>query len=127
MSPLQFPGGGRRGGSPFPQRRQANAGGRRPTFGRSAGGGLKVRLLIALAVAAFAFLSYYMKSKDVNEITGESERVALTDEAQEIQLGLQAAPQMVNQHGGPSRSAADQDLVERVGWRLLEALNRDLE
>jgi predicted Zn-dependent protease len=89
--------------------------------------GIKGRLLIALAIAAFAFLSYYMKPGDVNETTGEVERVALTEEAEEIQLGLQAAPQMVSQHGGPTRSAGDQDLVDRVGWRLLEALNQDLE
>ena len=95
--------------------------------GRGSGSGIKGRLLIALAIAAFAFISYYMKPGDVNETTGEVERVALTDEAQEIQLGLQAAPQMVSQHGGPTRSAGDQDLVNRVGWRLLEALNQDLE
>jgi len=115
--PLQFPGA--RGRSP--------QGGRRPSFGRGAGSGLKIRLLIALAIAAFAFLSYYMKSKDVNEITGESERVAMTDEAQEIQLGLQAAPEMVSQHGGVTRDAAAQDRVDRIGWQLLEALNRELE
>lgn len=115
--PLQFPR----------SRRQPARGQRRPTFGRSAGSGIKGRLLIALAIAAFAFISYYSKQKDVNETTGEQERVAMTDEAEEIQLGLQAAPQMISQHGGPTRSAADQDLVERVGWRLLEALNQDLE
>jgi len=124
--PLQFPGTRRRGG--FPQRRQTYPQGqRRPTFGRGAGGGLKVRLLIALGIAAFAFLSYYMKPGDVNEITGVSERVAMTDEAQEIQLGLQAAPQMVSQHGGVTRSAGDQDRVDRIGWRLLEALNNELD
>lgn len=96
-------------------------------FGRGQGSGLKTRLWIALAIAAFAFISYYLKPGDVNEVTGEVERVALTEEAQEIQLGLQAAPQMISQHGGTSRSAADQDLVNRVGWRLLEALNEDLE
>ena len=91
------------------------------------GGGLKIRLLIALGIAAFALISYYMKPGDVNETTGKPERVAMTEEAQEIQLGLQAAPQMVGQHGGPSRSAGDQDIVNRVGWRLLEALNKNLE
>ena len=95
-------------------------------FGRSAGGGLKARLLIALAIAAFAFISYYTKSRDINETTGEPERVAMTEEAQEIQLGLQAAPQMVGQHGGVSRDMAAQQEVERIGWRLLEALERDL-
>lgn len=95
-------------------------------FGRGAGSGLKARLLIALAIAAFAFVSYYMKSQDVNETTGEPERVAMTEEAQEIQLGLQAAPQMVGQHGGVSRDIATQQEVERIGWRLLEALERNL-
>lgn len=95
-------------------------------FGRSAGGGLKARLLIALAIAAFAFISYYTKSRDINETTGEPERVAMTEEAQEIQLGLQAAPQMVGQHGGVSRDMAAQQEVERIGWRLLQALERDL-
>ncbi len=126
MSPLQFPSQRGSRGFPFPQRRQPQRGQRRPTFGRGSGGGLKARLLIALAIAAFAFISYYSKQKDINETTGEPERVALTDEAQEVQLGLQAAPQMVSQHGGLTRSQADQDLVERVGMNLLRALERDL-
>lgn len=126
MSPLQFPSSRGRRGFPFPQRQRPQRGQRRPTFGRSAGSGMKARLLIALAIAAFAFISYYSKQKDVNETTGEQERVAMTDEAQEIQLGLQAAPQMVSQHGGITRSQADQDLVERVGMNLLQALERDL-
>lgn len=125
--PLQFPQSRSRRGFPFPQRQRTQQGQRRPTFGRSVGSGLKARLLIALAIAAFAFISYYSKQKDVNETTGDPERVAMTDEAQEIQLGLQAAPQMISQHGGVTRSAADQDLVDRVGWRLLQALNQDLE
>ena len=88
--------------------------------------GLKMRLLIALAIAAFAVISYYAKPGDVNEVTGEEERVALTEEAEEIQLGMQAAPEMVDMHGGPSRSRADQDRVNTVGARLLDALDRDL-
>ena len=95
--------------------------------GKSGGGmgsGLKVQLLIALAIAAFAFISYYAKPGDVNEVTGLPERVAM---AEEIQLGLQAAPQMAGQHGGSSRSMADQQRVQQVGWRLLKALEYDLE
>lgn len=131
-----FPGTRRssgRSGFPFPQRRTSNQAGRRPAFGlpgrgsSGAGSGLKARLLIALAIAAFAFISYYMKPGDVNEVTGEAERVAMTEEAQEIQLGLQAAPQMVGQHGGPSRSMIDQKRVQEVGWRLLSALEEDLK
>ena len=112
---------------PFPQASRY-AGGRRPMFGGSGtGSAIKARLLIALAIAAFAFLSYYGKSKDINEVTGESERVALTDEADEIQLGLQAKSEMVGMHGGPSRNVAAQQQVQNVGWRLLEALDKELE
>lgn len=110
---------------PFPSRNYS--GSRRPMFGGSGvGSAIKARLLIALAIAAFAFLSYYTKSRDVNEVTGEAERVALTDEAEEVQLGLQAKPEMMGMHGGPSRNLAAQQQVQTVGWRLLEALDEQL-
>ena len=120
---------------PFPQRHPSrHRGGRRPLFGlpsRRAGGrmgsGLKARLMIALAVAAFAFLSYYAKPGDVNEVTGESERVAMADEDQEIVLGLQAAPQMIGQHGGVSRDVEGQQIVAQVGEGLLRALDNELK
>lgn len=100
-------------------------------FGRGSQGGgvgsaLKMRLLIALAIVAFAVISYYAKPGDLNEVTGETERVALTEEADEIQLGLQAAPEMVDMHGGPARDRGDQQLVQTVGDRLLDALDKDL-
>jgi len=95
--------------------------------GGGLGSGIKARLLIALAIAAFALISYYAKPGDINQVTGESERVAMTEEAQEIQLGLQAAPKMVGQHGGATRSLADQQIVDRVGMELLQALENDLQ
>ena len=101
--------------------------GRRPMFGGSGGGALKMRLIIALVIAAFAFLSYYTNPGDINEVTGEAERVALTDEADEIQLGLQAKQEMVGMHGGTSRNAAARQQVQTVGWRLLEALEQQLD
>ena len=66
---------------PFPQQRSQGYGGRSPFGGSSEGrsNGLKARLLIALAIVAFAVLSYYLKPGDVNEVTGETERVALID------------------------------------------------
>jgi beta-barrel assembly-enhancing protease len=112
----------------FPVPANRYAGGRRPIFGGSGtGSAFKARLVIALVIAAFAFLSYYSKSQDVNEVTGEPERVALTDEADEVQLGLQAKSEMMGMHGGPSPDRASQQLVNTVGWRLLEALNKQLE
>lgn len=118
---------------PMPRRQSAGYGQRRELFGRgrSAGGGmssgLKMRLLLALGIVAFTVISYYGKPGDLNEVTGETERVALTEEADEIQLGMQAAPEMVDMHGGASRSRADQMRMQTVGSRLLDALDEDLK
>jgi predicted Zn-dependent protease len=104
---------------PFPMRRNANYGGqRRSSF--------KMRLLIAAAIAAFALFSYYGTPGDLNQVTGETERVAFADEADEIALGLQTVPEMARMHGGPSRDAGAQQRVDRVGERLLAALDKDL-
>jgi predicted Zn-dependent protease len=121
---------------PFPQQRRgysrSDEGGQRDMFGRARGQGggmgsaIKMRLLIALAIALFAVISYYAKPGDRNEVTGETERVALTDEADEVQLGMQAAPEMVSMHGGPSRDIRGEQEVERIGGQLLDALDRDL-
>lgn len=118
---------------PFPQQRRQQSYGRRPMFGRAPaqGGGMssaiKMRLLIAVAIALFAVISYYAKPGDRNEVTGETERVALTEEADEVQLGLQAAPEMVGMHGGPSLDMQAQRKVQQLGRELLAALDRDLD
>src|SRR5688500_10394345 len=116
---------------PFPQQQSGSAG-QRSIFGRGdsrggVGSALKVRLLIALAIIAFAVISYYAKPGDLNEVTGETERVALTEEAYEIQLGLQAAPEMVDMHGGPARNLDDQRELNVIGTRLLDGLDEDLK
>lgn len=97
----------------FNQPRQA----RSTAFRSRRGGGLKIRLLMALAVAGFAFLSY-CSSSEYNEITGTEQRVAMTQH-QEIALGLQAAPKMVARHGGLLPDQAAQNLVDQVGARIL--------
>lgn len=110
---------------PYEQRGSDQRGGR-PMFGvgqQSGGGGLQARLIIALVIALFAILSYYGAPGDKNAITGETERVALAEEKDEMALGLQAAPQMVQQHGGVSQDRAARDHVMMVGARLLRALD----
>lgn len=86
------------------------------------GGAGKARLIIALVVALFAVISYFGRSS-VNPVTGQTQRVALSV-PQEIQMGLQAAPEMAAQHGGLHPDRAAQDLVDRVGLRLVEATER---
>ena len=119
--------------APYPRRGPMSMGGRvqdrEAVFGRGNQQGrssLKTRLILAAIIAAFALLSYYGNPGDENKITGQKERVVFNDEADEIAMGLQAAPQMVQMHGGPSRDAEAQAVVTRVGQRLLNGLDKML-
>jgi len=85
---------------------------------------LNARLIMALLVGGVALVSYFMRS-DTNPITGESQRVALSMD-QEIALGLQAAPEMMAQHGGEHPDQRAQAMVDAVGAELLVALEKDL-
>jgi predicted Zn-dependent protease len=105
-------------GYPFPGRRAYD--GRRTS-------GFKIRLLIALAIALFAVISYFGQPRDVNQITGEEQRVAFAEEKDEIVLGLQARQQMAMQFGGADPDPAARAMVERVGERLLKGLDDSLE
>jgi beta-barrel assembly-enhancing protease len=76
------------------------------------------RLLIALVVAAISILGYYGSSV-VNPITQEKQHVAGITPEQEVALGLQAAPEMAQQFGGEDPDPQAQQLVDRVGERLV--------
>lgn len=91
----------------------------RRTSGRTTRGGGKGRIGAAIIVALIAIASYYFgTSEEYNEVTEESQRVAMTPE-QEIALGLQAAPQMAQQHGGLHPDEQDQALIDQIGQRLV--------
>lgn len=92
--------------------------------GRRGGGGLKIRLLLALGLALFALITYFGNPGDPNQITGEVERVAMADEREEMALGQQAAPQMMQQHGGASRDRRKSQDVEQMGRLLLRGLEQ---
>jgi predicted Zn-dependent protease len=88
---------------------------------RSSGGSLKGRLLIGLVIALFSVAAYFFGTQEVyNPITEENQRVAMTVD-QEIQLGLQAAPQMAQQFGGLHPDSRAQALVDEVGQRIVQA------
>ncbi len=92
--------------------------------GRGAlGGGLKMRLLLALGLALFALVSYYGNPGDMNQITGKKERVAMREEEEEMALARKAAPQMVQQHNGVSRDPAARKQVDAIGRELLVGLD----
>lgn len=86
--------------------------------------GLRLRLVLAGVILLFSVISY-LGNVEVNPITGESQRVAISTE-QEIALGLQSLPQMVQQHGGFSRDALASRRVQEMGGRLLNALHHQL-
>jgi predicted Zn-dependent protease len=75
------------------------------------------RFVIALAMVAFALLSYY-GVREKNPITGENQHVGLSQE-QEVVLGLQSAPEMADQFGGLDPDASVQSDVETVGKQVV--------
>lgn len=87
--------------------------------GRGAGTGrFKFMLMIGLAMAAFQAFKYFTNTQ-VNPVTGESQKVQWTME-EEVQLGLQSAPSMAQQHGGLHADQRGQDMVDRVGQKLVK-------
>ncbi len=100
---------------------------RRPTARGGIGGGLlsllfrSPKLLGAIAIVVVGLVTYYLKTEEkVNPLTGEKVRVILSPE-QEVALGLQAEPQMLQQFGGEVSDPRKRDLVNRVGAKLLAA------
>lgn len=90
------------------------------TNSRSSGGGssgLLIRLGIGLAIAAFAVISY-LSSSQYNDITGENQHLSLTPE-QEIALGLQAVPELIQEFGGLYPDEQVQNDIDAIGNRLV--------
>lgn len=86
--------------------------------GRGMGTGrFKLFLIIGLLMAGFHLFKYFTNTQ-VNPITGEKQRVSWTTE-EEIGIGLQSAPQMAQQHGGLHPDQRAQDMVDRVGSKLV--------
>ncbi|HYG75759.1 MAG TPA: M48 family metallopeptidase [Planctomycetota bacterium] len=80
-------------------------------------GRLSMRWIIALVMAAVGLISYYWNT-EVNPVTGEKQRVALTTD-QEIAIGLQSAPEMAAQMGGEvSPKHPQAQLIRSIGERI---------
>ena len=82
-------------------------------------GGGKIRLFIGLVIVAFAVIKY-CGSAETNEHTGEKQYIDLTVN-EEIALGLQAAPSMIQQHGGLYQNQEYQNIVDAVGQKLVQS------
>jgi beta-barrel assembly-enhancing protease len=81
-------------------------------------GGSCIRIVMALAVAAFALISYF-GSREYNPVVGEEQYVGITQE-QEIALGFQAVPEITSQFGGLSNDQQAQAMVDQIGAYLVE-------
>jgi predicted Zn-dependent protease len=86
---------------------------------RSSGGGRFSigRILIALVIVGISLFTYFQRS-EFNDVTGETQQVALSPD-QEIALGLQAAPEMTDLYGGLYQNAEAQQFVDDVCSRLV--------
>lgn len=80
-------------------------------------GNFKVRLLIGVAIVAFAFIRR-CSQQETNPYTGRTQAISLSPQ-QEIAIGLQSKPSMTQQHGGLHSDNRYQALVDNVGNKLI--------
>jgi predicted Zn-dependent protease len=88
-----------------------------PVYVRRSSGGGKGRLIIAVIMALVAIAGYY-GTRSFNPVTQEVQHVDISP-AQEVALGLQAAPEMAQQYGGLSSDPQARQLVDRVCHELV--------
>lgn len=77
-----------------------------------------IRFVIVALIMIFGLVRYF-SSTQVNPTTGEKQRVGSFTPEKEIALGLQAAPEMIQQFGGHSRDQKATAVVKEVGQELV--------
>ncbi|PHR92728.1 MAG: peptidase M48 Ste24p [Leeuwenhoekiella sp.] len=81
-------------------------------------GGRALKILLGVGIVIFGLIRYY-GSQEENPYTGRTQSVSLTTE-EEIAIGLQNAPIMAEQHGGMHPDQQLQNMVDRVGKKLVD-------
>ena len=81
--------------------------------------GLPIKLILAAGIILFSLFKYWSNS-ETNEWTGRKQHITL-EPSQEIALGLQSVNQMAQQHGGLHPNQALQDMIDKIGNRLVSA------
>jgi predicted Zn-dependent protease len=82
-------------------------------------GNFKVRILIFVAIAAFAYLRK-CSQEEINPYTGKKQAISLSPQ-EEIKIGLSSAPGMAQQHGGLHPNTEYQAFVDNVGNKLVNS------
>ncbi|MFV0157028.1 M48 family metalloprotease [Empedobacter falsenii] len=80
-------------------------------------GGTSIKLIVAAAIVIFSVIKYF-SSSSINELTGEKQYISLTKD-DEIAIGINSAPQMAQEFGGLSQNSQYQELVKRVGAKVV--------
>ena len=75
------------------------------------------RIIIALVIAGISIVTYFASS-EFNPITEETQQVALSEE-QEVAMGLQAAPELAQQHGGLHPDEQKQAYLDQVCGQII--------
>ena len=84
--------------------------------------GCNPRIALALLIMGGSLAYHYLgTTKYENEFTGRTQRLAFATPEEEIALGLQSAPTMIQQMGGQSRDLQAQATVDRVGAKLVQS------
>ena len=81
------------------------------------GGGSGIRLILGVVIAIISIVSY-VASRSYNPVTGENQYLSLTPD-QEIALGLQSAPEMIQEFGGLSPDQNAQTTVDNIGFNIV--------
>ncbi|TKD59163.1 M48 family metalloprotease [Flavobacterium sp. ASW18X] len=81
-------------------------------------GSWKIRILIGLAIVAFAYFNK-CSNTETNPYTGREQHITMEPQ-EEIAIGLQSAPEMAQQHGGLYPDQRMQALVDAVGKKLVQ-------
>jgi predicted Zn-dependent protease len=79
--------------------------------------GCNPRIIIGIVIALISLVSYY-GYRVRNPVTGETQHINISTD-QEIALGMHAAPEMAAQFGGLYQDQRAQELVDRVGQRIV--------
>lgn len=91
--------------------------GRSNRIGGSRKNNIGAGVIIGLLMAGFAVCKYYSTSQ-VNDVTGDTQHITITPD-QEIAIGLESTPAMIEQYGGLHPDPEGQKLVKEVGQRLV--------